>query len=182
MHRKLFLSLSFFYLSVGFWCWTRSSESQDSTSLRENDHTNFPLESPKNTVSPLNGNANNFSLKACGSFLSSSRANMYYFIAKSSAPSKSNNTREHFRAGSSTHWRHVLNGYNLTCSRLGSVGVPVRISFFQGFLQNIRFVTYLDTVSYIVKNSNDPDYLCLSIVVNKHKHVLIHKCSRIMNR
>ncbi|TNN51756.1 hypothetical protein EYF80_038047 [Liparis tanakae] len=32
----------------------------------KNDHTNFPSESPKNTVSPLNGNAKNFGLKTCG--------------------------------------------------------------------------------------------------------------------
>lgn len=69
----------------------------------KNDHTNFPSESPKNTVSPLNGNAKNFGLKTCGLFVFSSRAKRYYFIAKSCALSKSNNTGEHFRAGSSTY-------------------------------------------------------------------------------
>lgn len=134
-HTEALSSTLVFYLSVGVWCWNRSSEYQDSTSLRENEHTNFPSEYPKSTVSLLSGTAKNFGSKACGSFLSPSRVNVYYFIAKSCAPSKSNNTREHFQAGSSTYWRHVLNGYNPTCSRLGSVGVPVRIRLCQGFLR-----------------------------------------------
>lgn len=69
----------------------------------KNDHTNFSLESPKNAVSPLSGETNKFGTKSCGLFLFSSRVKMYYFIAKSCAPSKSNNTGEHFRAGSGTY-------------------------------------------------------------------------------
>lgn len=132
-HRAFIQFHSGFYLSVGFWCWTRSSDSQDSTSLRENDHTNFPLVSPKNTVSPRSGNARNFTLKACGPVLSSSWVKMYYFIAKSCARSEAHNTSEHFQAGSNTYWRHVLNEYSLTCSRPGSVGAPVRIRFLEFF-------------------------------------------------
>lgn len=67
-----------------------------------NDQTNFPSESPKRAVSPLNGDTNGFSAKSCALFLFSSRVKMYYFTAKSCAPSKSNNTGEHFRAGSGT--------------------------------------------------------------------------------
>lgn len=93
-----------------------------------------PLKSsPETRFSPLDRNGNHFSSKACASFVSSSRVNVYYFIAKSCAPSKSDNTSEHFRAGSSTYWRHVLNGSNLYVLASGpSVGVPVMARFLAG--------------------------------------------------
>lgn len=162
-HTELFSLFLGFYLSVGFWCWTRSSDSQDSTSLRGNDHTNFPLVSPKNAVSPRSGNAKNFTLKTCGQFLSSSWVKMYYFIAKSCARSETHNTSEHFQAGSSTYWRHVLNDSSLTCSRPESVGAPVRIRLLE-FLKErfllhhqlfraIMLLLLLLVISFIINNT-----------------------------
>lgn len=111
---------------------------------------------PKTQFHHLNGNASNFSFKSCGLFLFSSRAKMYYFMAKSCAPSKPNSTGEHFRAGSSTYWRHVLNGHNVTCSRLGSVGVPEETRYFQWDIQTFGFTFIFDNVSYIIPRTKIP--------------------------
>lgn len=128
-----FLSVSFFTCQSDFDAGTVPPSPRIRHHSEKNDHTNFPLEYPENTVSQLGGNANTFSLQSCGLFLFSSWIKMYYFIVKSCAPSKTNNTGEHFRAGSSTYWRHTLNGYSCTCSRLRNVSMPVKIRFFRGF-------------------------------------------------
>lgn len=156
MHRKRFLSVSFFTCQSDFDAGPVPPSPRIRHHSGKNDHTNFPLECPKITVSPLNGKVSNFSLKSCGWFFISSRVKMYYFMAKSRTPSKPNNTGEHFRAGSTTYWRHVLNGYNVTCSSLGSVGVTQETRFFQWNSQAFCFTFILDTVSYITLRTEIP--------------------------
>jgi len=161
----------FFYLSFGFWCWTRSSESQDSTSLREKTITQTSRRSPRKTpFRHLMGTRRTSASKhaVCLCFPHGQKG-----IISSQSPALFRNptTRESIFGQAQARTDVMsLTGmlwYYVTRSRPRSVGVPVHQILILTLSFSFAFI-WVRLLYPPLRNENSPDYWYLLQKLTMH--------------